>query len=83
MAMRLHAQVWRWREGVVAMQLYQKTFSRDAWPSVAFTADEGRALHAVTNAVNIYKPATFSAGALPLLYTGCSCSHHRTEAMHA
>ena len=48
------------------MQLYQKAFSRDAWPSVAFTADEGRALHAVTNAVNIYDPASFSTGALPL-----------------
>ena len=48
------------------MQLYQKAFSRDAWPSVAFTADEGRALHAVTNAVNIYDPASFSTGA-PLL----------------
>ena len=48
------------------MQLYQKAFSRDAWPSVAFTADEARALHAVTNAVNIYDPASFSTGA-PLL----------------
>ena len=48
------------------MQLYQKGFSRDAWPSLAFTADEGRALHAVTNAVNIYDPASFSTGALLL-----------------
>ena len=55
-------QVWRWREGSIAMQLFQKVFSRDAWPSIQFTHDESRAAHAVNNAVNIYDPANFAAG---------------------
>lgn len=46
------------------MQLFQKTFSRDAWPSIGFTADESRAAHMVNNAVNVYDPGNFSAGGL-------------------
>ena len=48
------------------MQLFQKSYSRDTWPAISFTGDEGSALHLVTNAVNIYDPTNFPAGeALP------------------
>ncbi len=47
----------------MVMQLFQKSFSRDHWPAVAFTADETSALHLVTNAVNVYDPHNFSQGA--------------------
>ncbi|EIE21931.1 eIF2A-domain-containing protein [Coccomyxa subellipsoidea C-169] len=55
-------KVWDWRKGTVVMQLFQKSFSRDHWPAVAFTADETSALHLVTNAVNVYDPHNFSQG---------------------
>ena len=51
------------------MQLFQKTFSRDAWPSIGFTADESRAAHMVNNAVNVYDPGSFSAGGLGSPYS--------------
>lgn len=44
------------------MQLFQKSFSKDNWPAVAFTSDETSALHLVTNAVNVYDPQNFSQG---------------------
>ncbi len=46
----------------MAMQLFQKSYSRDMWPAISFTGDERSALHLVTNAVNIYDPANFPAG---------------------
>ena len=51
----------------MAMQLFQKSYSRDTWPAISFTGDEGSALHLVTNAVNIYDPANFPAGEALLL----------------
>ncbi|KAK9918766.1 hypothetical protein WJX75_006714 [Coccomyxa subellipsoidea] len=55
-------KVWDWRKGTIVMQLFQKSFSRDHWPAVAFTPDETSALHLVTNAVNVYNPQNFSQG---------------------
>ena len=46
----------------MAMQLFQKSYSRDTWPAISFTGDERSALHLVTNAVNVYDPANFPAG---------------------
>ena len=51
------AQVWKLGSGSVVLALYQRSFSRDAWPSVQFVADESLAFHLVTNAVNIYSAA--------------------------
>ena len=45
------------------MALFQKAFSRDAWPSLQLLPDESLALHVVTNAVNVYNPRDFAAGA--------------------
>ncbi|PRW44612.1 eukaryotic translation initiation factor eIF2A family [Chlorella sorokiniana] len=55
-------KVWRLADGQQLLSLHQKTFSKDAWPSVQFTADEALAFHQVTNAVNIYSAADFGAG---------------------
>lgn len=57
-------QVWEWRVSKVAMQLFQKSYSRDMWPAISFTGDESSALHLVTNAVNVYDPADFPSGVL-------------------
>lgn len=46
----------------MAMQLFQKSYSRDTWPAISFTGDESSALHLVTNAVNVYDPADFPSG---------------------
>ena len=46
----------------MAMQLFQKSYSRDTWPAISFTGDESSALHLVTNAVNVYDPANFPTG---------------------
>ena len=58
------AQVWEWRENRVAMQLFQKSYSKDTWPAISFTGDESSAFHLVTNAVNVYDPSNFASGAL-------------------
>ena len=55
-------QVWRVASGEVALTLHQKSFTRDAWPSVHFAADESLAAHMVGNAVNIYAGDTLAAG---------------------
>ena len=55
-------QLWDWRTGTVILQLFQKTFSRDAWPLLQLTADESAVLHQVNNAVNAYNPQDASAG---------------------
>jgi hypothetical protein len=60
-------QLWDLETGEVLLQLFQKAFSREAWPAIQLTADEGLAFHAQANAVNVYNPRDFAAGAaLPL-----------------
>ena len=49
------------------LQLFQKAFSREAWPAIQLTADEGLAFHAQPNAVNVYSPRDFAAGAALLM----------------
>ena len=49
------------------LQLFQKAFSREAWPAIQLTADEGLAFHAQPNAVNVYNPREFAAGAALLM----------------
>jgi uncharacterized protein with WD repeat len=55
-------QVWQLSSGAVVLSLFQRSFSRDAWPSVQFVADESLAFHQVTNAINIYACADWAAG---------------------
>lgn len=57
-------QLWDWRAGQPAVMLFQKAFSRDAWPSIQLLPDESLALHVVTNAINVYNPRDFAAGAV-------------------
>ena len=58
-----HLQLWDLETGEVLLQLFQKAFSREAWPAIQLTADEGLAFHAQPNAVNVYNPRDFAAGA--------------------
>ena len=50
------------KTGEVAMQLYQKTMSKESWPCLRLSADEAVACHLVTNAVNVYSTSDFAAG---------------------
>ncbi len=50
------------KTGEVAMQLYQKTMSKESWPCLRLSADEALACHLVTNAVNVYSTSDFAAG---------------------
>ena len=50
------------KTGEVAMQLYQKTMSKESWPCLRLSADEAVACHLVTNAVNVYSTSNFAAG---------------------
>ena len=52
----------------MVLQLFQKTFSREQWPMISYTADEHFALHQVTNAVNVYDLQDPSLG-VPLQIT--------------
>lgn len=56
-------QLWDWRAGKLAIALYQKAFSREAWPTLQLLPDESLALSVVTNAINVYNPRDFAAGA--------------------
>lgn len=58
----LHAQLWNWRSAEIKLQLFQKSFSKDTWPSLQLTQDESIAFHQVTNAVNAYSVQDASAG---------------------
>jgi len=55
-------QLWDWRQGEVKLQLYQKSFSRDSWPSLQLSRSEDLVLHQVNNAVNVYETQNASAG---------------------
>ena len=55
-------QVWQLSNGAEVLSLHQRSFSRDAWPSVQFVEDESLAFHQVTNAVNIYTCGDWGAG---------------------
>lgn len=60
------------------MALFQKAFSREAWPSIQLLPDESLALHVVTNAINVYNPRDFAAGAV----LRCHALHCRLRAHH-
>jgi hypothetical protein len=47
----------------VKLQLYQKSFSRDSWPSLQLSEWEDLVLHQVNNAVNVYETQNALAGA--------------------
>ncbi len=55
-------QLWDWREAEVKLQLYQKSFSRDSWPSLQLSGSEDLVLHQVNNAVNVYETQNPTAG---------------------
>ncbi|GAB4814302.1 hypothetical protein N2152v2_001348 [Parachlorella kessleri] len=55
-------KVWQLSNGAEVLSLHQRSFSRDAWPSVQFVDDESLAFHQVTNAVNIYACGNWAAG---------------------
>ena len=63
-------QLWDLETGEVLLQLFQKAFSREAWPAIQLTADEGLAFHAQPNSVNVYNPRDFAAG-MALLTQEC------------
>lgn len=56
-------QLWDLETGEVLLQLFQKAFNKDAWPAIQLSPDEDLAFHAAPNAVNVYNPRDFAAGA--------------------
>ena len=66
----------------MAMQLFQKSYSKDTWPAISFTGDESSALHLVTNAVNVYDPADFASGELVAPSVECLFLASRSTGMH-
>ena len=68
-------QLWAWREGRVAMSLFQKAFSRDTWPLIQLPPDERLAFHMVTGTVNAFDPASFASGELAGIHV---CLPHAT-----
>ena len=60
------AQLWDWRQGKAALQLFQKSFSRDEWPAIQTTGDGELACQAVNGAINCYSLTDPSAGTRPL-----------------
>ena len=60
----------------MAMQLFQKSYSKDTWPAISFTGDESSAFHLVTNAVNVYDPVDFVSGELVAPSVRASFLHH-------
>jgi hypothetical protein len=52
----------------VAIELFQRSFSKESWPPLKLSPDESRAFHLMTNAVNVYDPEDFAAGTPPSQY---------------
>lgn len=44
------------------IQLHQKAFLRETWPSIQLSHDESQAVHQVTNTVNVFDVQNSSAG---------------------
>ncbi len=55
-------QLWDLGTGEVLLQLFQKTFNRDAWPAIQLSPGEEVAFVAAPNAVNAYLTRDFPAG---------------------
>ena len=68
-------QLWDWRAGKLAIALFQKAFSREAWPTLQLLPDESLALSVVTNAINVYNPRDFAAGVFEAPPSSPSFSH--------
>jgi len=51
----------------VLLQLFQKSWSKEAWPAIQLSPEEDLAFHAQPNAVNVYKPREFAAGKSPFV----------------
>ncbi len=56
------SQLWDLASGEVLLQLFQKAFSRDAWPAIQLSPEEDLAFVSGPNAVNVYCPRDFPAG---------------------
>lgn len=56
-------QLWDLETGEVLLQLFQKAFNKETWPAIQLSSDEGLAFAAALNAVNVYNPRNFAAGA--------------------
>ena len=65
-------QLWDLGAGEVLLQLFQKSFSRDAWPAIQLSPGEDLAFVTAPNAVNVYLTRDFSAGAPPTSPTSLS-----------
>lgn len=61
-------KLWDIATGEVLLELFQKSFNRDTWPSIQLSAEEDLAFHAAPNAVNVYNPRDFPAGILRKLH---------------
>lgn len=61
-------KLWDLASGEILLQLFQKEFNRDAWPSIQLSAEEDLAFHAAPNSVNVYNPRDFPAGILRKLH---------------
>jgi hypothetical protein len=46
----------------MVLQLFQRNFSKEAWPSLQLPSDESVVAHANPNVVNFYDPADPTAG---------------------
>lgn len=47
-------KVWDAKKGVTVTTFHKKGISKDAWPAIQFSADEGHLFHLITNAVNVH-----------------------------
>ena len=46
----------------MVLQLFQRNFSKEAWPSLQLPSDESAVAHANPNVINFYDPADPAAG---------------------
>ena len=56
------AQLWRVDTKELVLQLFQRNFSKEAWPSLQLPSDESVVAHANPNVVNFYDPTDTTAG---------------------
>ena len=56
------------------LQLFQRSFSKEAWPSLQLPSDELVVAHANPNVVNFYDPADSSAGRSMIIELNTTCN---------
>lgn len=70
------AQLWDWRRAEIKLQLFQKSFSKDTWPSLQLTADEILVLHQAGPNVNVYETQAAQKGMCILTFVNAHAPQH-------